>query len=138
MSEIKIHRALDHPAIVKFERYFEDNAAVYILLELCERQTLMELLKSKRRLKQKEVCFYLRQIIEGCQYMREQKVIHRDLKLGNLFLNQHGHVKIGDFGLAARLERETDRKTTICGTPNYICLLYTSDAADEEDSVDTR
>lgn len=52
--------------------------------------------------------------------MHAHKVIHRDLKLGNLFLNDKMEIKIGDFGLATKLEFDGDRKRTICGTPNYI------------------
>ena len=47
-------------------------------------------------------------------------MIHRDLKLGNLFLNDKMEVKIGDFGLATKLEFDGERKRTICGTPKYI------------------
>lgn len=52
--------------------------------------------------------------------MHDIGVIHRDLKLGNIFLDGDMNVKIGDFGLAALLDSKTDRKKTICGTPNYI------------------
>ena len=52
--------------------------------------------------------------------MHANKVIHRDLKLGNLFINDKMQIKIGDFGLATKLEFDGDRKRTICGTPNYI------------------
>ena len=52
--------------------------------------------------------------------MHCHRVIHRDLKLGNLFLNDKMEVKIGDFGLATKLEFDGERKRTICGTPNYI------------------
>ena len=48
------------------------------------------------------------------------RVVHRDLKLGNMFLTDKMHVKIGDFGLAAKLDFEGERKRTVCGTPNYI------------------
>lgn len=54
------------------------------------------------------------------KYLHKQKVIHRDLKLGNLFLNENMEIKLGDFGLATKLEYEGERKKTICGTPNYI------------------
>lgn len=47
-------------------------------------------------------------------------MIHRDLKLSNLFMDAAGNVKAGDFGLACQLEYDGQRKTTICGTPNYI------------------
>ena len=60
MSEIKIHRSLDHENVVKFTHFFEDKANVYILLELCENQTLNELLKRRRRLQEIEVRCYLK------------------------------------------------------------------------------
>jgi serine/threonine protein kinase len=52
--------------------------------------------------------------------MHANKVIHRDLKLGNLFLSAGTAIKIGDFGLATRLAFDGERKRTLCGTPNYI------------------
>ena len=52
--------------------------------------------------------------------MHSINIIHRDLKLGNLFLNEKMEVKVGDFGLATKLEFDGERKRTICGTPNYI------------------
>lgn len=52
--------------------------------------------------------------------MHQHRVIHRDLKLGNLFLSEKMEIKLGDFGLATKLEYEGERKRTICGTPNYI------------------
>ena len=42
------------------------------------------------------------------------------MKLGNLFLNENMEIKLGDFGLATRLEYNEEKKKTICGTPNYI------------------
>lgn len=47
-------------------------------------------------------------------------VIHRDLKLGNLFLSDKLEIKLGDFGLAAKLDSHKERRKTKCGTPNYI------------------
>lgn len=52
--------------------------------------------------------------------MKANKVIHRDLKLGNLFLNERMELKVGDFGLAAKIVFDGEKKRTICGTPNYI------------------
>ena len=42
------------------------------------------------------------------------------MKLGNLFLSENMQVKLGDFGLAAKLEFDGEKKRTVCGTPNYI------------------
>lgn len=61
--------------------------------------------------------------------MHTHQVIHRDLKLGNLFLDADMNVKVGDFGLAALIESPGERKKTICGTPNYIApeVLFDQD-----------
>ncbi|CAD8126970.1 unnamed protein product [Paramecium sonneborni] len=120
MSEIKIHKSLQHQNIVGFHKYFEDDENVYILLELCTNQTLNELLKRRKRLTELEVQCYLMQILKALSYLHKHKVIHRDLKLGNLFLSDKMEIKLGDFGLASQLEFEGERKHTICGTPNYI------------------
>jgi polo-like kinase 1 len=120
ISEIKIHKSLHHPSIVGFEHYFEDTENVYILLEMCHNQSLNELLKRRKRLTEIEVQCYLVQMIKGLKYLHSHRVIHRDLKLGNLFLTDKMELKIGDFGLATKLEFEGERKRTVCGTPNYI------------------
>ena len=120
MSEIKIHRSLHQNHIVGFEHFFEDAENVYILLELCQNQSLNELLRRRKRLHELEVQCYINQICAAVKYLHSHRVIHRDLKLGNLFLNDKMEVKIGDFGLATKLEFDGERKRTICGTPNYI------------------
>jgi len=120
MSEIKIHRSLHHPNIVGFEHFFEDSENVYILLEICNNQTMSELVRRRKRLTELEIQCYLLQIIGAVKYLHAHRVIHRDLKLGNLFLSEKMEVKIGDFGLATKLEFDGEKKRTICGTPNYI------------------
>ena len=120
MSEIKIHRSLHHQGVVGFEHFFEDAENVYILLELCPNQTMNELLRRRKRLIELEVQCYILQIVNTLKYLHAHRVIHRDLKLGNLFLSEKMEIKIGDFGLATKLEFDGERKRTICGTPNYI------------------
>ena len=120
ISEIKIHKSLHHPQIVAFEHYFEDTENVYILLEMCQNQTLNELLKRRKRLTEIEVQCYMVQLIKALKYLHSHRVIHRDLKLGNLFLTDKMELKVGDFGLATKLDFEGEKKRTVCGTPNYI------------------
>ncbi|CAD8113364.1 unnamed protein product [Paramecium sonneborni] len=120
ITEIKLHKSLHHQNIVQFEDVFEDNENVYILLELCQNQTLNELLKRRRRISQIEVQCYLKQLIGALKYIHSHRVLHRDLKLGNLFINDKMELKLGDFGLATKLDYDGQRRYTICGTPNYI------------------
>ncbi|CAH1643283.1 unnamed protein product [Spodoptera littoralis] len=119
-QEISIHRSLQHKHVVGFHSFFEDSLNIYIILELCKRRSMMELHKRRKAITEPETRFYMHQILLGVQYLHSKRIIHRDLKLGNLFLDDDLHVKIGDFGLAARIEYEGERKQTLCGTPNYI------------------
>jgi serine/threonine protein kinase len=128
LSEIKIHQALSHPNIVQFEHCFEDDEFVYLILELCENKTFVDLIKKRRRLLQDEVRYYMWQLFDGIRYLHRKGYIHRDIKLGNLFLDKEMKLKIGDFGLAAQIDHDGERKKTICGTPNYIApeILFDS------------
>lgn len=81
---------------------------------------MMELHKRRKTITEYECRYFIHQIINGVKYLHDSRIIHRDLKLGNLFLNDMMQVKIGDFGLATRIEYEGQRKKTLCGTPNYI------------------
>jgi polo-like kinase 1 len=87
---------------------------------MCHNQTLNELLKRRKRLTEIEVQCYIVQLIKALKYLHNHRVIHRDLKLGNLFLTDKMELKVGDFGLATKLDFEGERKRTVCGTPNYI------------------
>ena len=78
------------------------------------------LLKRRKRLTDLEVRYYLIQLVGALQYLHQNLVIHRDLKLGNLFIDSQMRLKVGDFGLATRLTDASERKKTFCGTPNYI------------------
>ena len=120
INEIKIHKKLNNANIVGFEKFFEDKDNVYILLELCSNQTLKELVKRRKRLNELEVQCYTLQIIRALRYLHNHRIIHRDLKLGNLFLTSKLELKLGDFGLAAKLEYDGQRRKTVCGTPNYV------------------
>ncbi|OQR75194.1 serine/threonine-protein kinase PLK1-like [Tropilaelaps mercedesae] len=120
LQEIRIHRKLSHKFVVKFFSHFEDTENVYVLLELCTRRSLMEVLKRRGRLTYQETRYFMYQLLDGVSYLHNIKIIHRDLKLGNLFLTGDIQLRIGDFGLATQLDHEHERRQTLCGTPNYI------------------
>jgi polo-like kinase 1 len=119
-SEIAIHSSLDHANVVRMYRTFRGDEYVFMVLELCERGALDALLKRNGKLKEHYVTKFIRQTVGGLMYLHNQMgVVHRDLKLGNLFLDARLNVKIGDFGLSAVI-RDGEKKITMCGTPNYI------------------
>ncbi|RKO85410.1 kinase-like domain-containing protein, partial [Blyttiomyces helicus] len=120
IAEIRIHQMMEHDHIVRFDHVFEDTENVYMILEICENRTLVDMLKKRKRLTEPEVRYIMWQLLDAVRYMHRLGIIHRDVKLGNLFLTKDMRLKLGDFGLATMLKHDGERKKTICGTPNYI------------------
>ncbi|KAA6366561.1 MAG: putative Serine/threonine-protein kinase plo1, partial [Streblomastix strix] len=162
-SELRIHRSMQHPGIVRFYDQIEDEENYYLILELCKQKTLFNLARSKpdRRMSEREARFLYQQIVPAVKHLHDRRVIHRDLKLGNIFLtlkqdslNEDKYknasskdcyngvnitdiiCKMGDFGLACQLKHNKERRNTICGTPNYIApeVISKLKIGDEDDS----
>ncbi|CAF3594671.1 hypothetical protein SNK03_001463 [Fusarium graminearum] len=123
-TELQIHSKMKHKNVVQFLRAFSYEKCTYLILELCPNGSLMDMVKRRKGLTEPEVRFYSVQIAGAIKYMHNKGIIHRDLKMGNIFLDSQMNAKIGDFGLAALLvtgrDMHTIRRTTLCGTPNYI------------------
>uniref|UniRef100_A0AC35FXL4 Serine/threonine-protein kinase PLK n=1 Tax=Panagrolaimus sp. PS1159 TaxID=55785 RepID=A0AC35FXL4_9BILA len=85
-QEIKIHKSMTHDNIVKLFFAFEDSANIYICLELCNRRSMMELQRRRKAITEPEVRYFTKQVAEACVYIHSLHIIHRDLKLGNLFI----------------------------------------------------
>ena len=124
LTELQIHAKMRHENIARFHRAFTLGESTYLVLEVCTNGSLKDMLKARRTLSLPEVRRFGLQICGALNYMHERSVIHRDLKTANIFLNETMDVKIGDFGLSAVLldsdEMGTHRRTTFCGTPNYL------------------
>ena len=119
-TEIKIHRTMKHANICEYKHFFEDKVNCYILLELCHNHSMNEMIKRRKYLTEEETRLLMMQVVDAVTFMHDCNVIHRDLKLGNLFLSKTMNIKVGDFGLACRVDSTDEKRRTICGTPNYI------------------
>ncbi|GAM82152.1 hypothetical protein ANO11243_001310 [Dothideomycetidae sp. 11243] len=124
ITELQIHSKLSHPNIVTFHRAFSFTENTYVVLELCSSGSLADMLKRRKCVTMPEIRRFMIQVCGAVKYLHARNIVHRDLKTGNLFLDEHMNIKVGDFGLAALLvsgkDMDAKRRTTMCGTPNYL------------------
>jgi len=124
--ELEIHSKLKHPNVVDFYRAFTYHDLTYVALEICHNGSLADMVKRRKYLTMGEIRRFLIQLCGAVKYLHKRDVVHRDIKAGNIFLDRDLNVKLGDFGLAAVMDRtssngtSTFRRTTFCGTPNYL------------------
>lgn len=86
-NEISIHSQLDHPNIVRAFSSHEDDDCIYMVLELCEGGNLFRYLKRRQILHEVEAVFIIQQILQAIGYLHDQGLVHRDLKLSNVLID---------------------------------------------------
>uniref|UniRef100_A0A0N5BED1 Serine/threonine-protein kinase PLK n=1 Tax=Strongyloides papillosus TaxID=174720 RepID=A0A0N5BED1_STREA len=118
-QEARIHYHLSHPNIVRMYTYISDNLFYYLVLGFCGNNTLRMYQKEKVVCSIPETKYFVKEIAQGISYLHSKSIVHRDMKLNNVFLTDNMDVKIGDFGLAVVLSYPEEKITHICGTPNY-------------------
>ncbi|CAO1338522.1 unnamed protein product [Diamesa serratosioi] len=112
LREYNIHKALDHPRVVKLYDVFEIDANSFCtVLEYCDGHDLDFYLKQHKTIPEKEARAIIMQVVSALKYLNEIKppIIHYDLKPGNILLtegNVCGEIKITDFGLSKVMDEE--------------------------------
>ena len=129
VSEVNILRELNHPHIVRYYDRIIDSShsKIFIVMEHCEGGDISTLIKTSRKekkyLPEDLIWSILGQILlalHACHTRKEGKILHRDLKPGNIFLDGQYNVKLGDFGLSRVMGDESIFATTHVGTPYYM------------------
>ena len=131
-SEIRLHSLCGitdecmNKYIVPFHKHWNDDRYIYILMKYCPNGSLQDWVSARYKkynqpISELEIKFIIKQVTLGVKYLHDKfNIIHRDLKLGNIILDQYMNVQICDFGLATQLKQDESKKFTICGTPNFI------------------
>ena len=119
-NEITILKALRHPNIVKLFETLETEKHHLIVMELCPGGDLLNYVRKRRKLKEPYAKYVFKQLMEGISYLHQNKVVHRDIKLDNVLLDGNGQVKIGDYGVSKKVNKDDEMLFEQCGTPAYI------------------
>lgn len=108
-----------HPFLVNLFACFQTSTHVCFVMEyLCGGDLMLHI--HKDIFTEPRAIFYAACVVLGLQYLHDNKVIYRDLKLDNLLLDKDGFVKIADFGLCKDGMGHNDFTGTFCGTPEFL------------------
>eukprot|EP00939_MAST-03C_sp_MAST-3C-sp1_P004146 g4146.t1 len=121
-DEAKILRRMSHALVSRMIGSFEVNDTLFLIMPFYRGGDLFSLItrRKSKRLTDHEARFYVGEIHLALHYLHKEGIVYRDLKLENVVLDERGHVKLIDFGLAKILKERGDRAFTICGTPEYM------------------
>ena len=124
IREAKILKQLNHPNIIKYrDLYIAKSNKMYIIMEYADGGDLASyILQQARRgpLPESAILDMFVQICLAVKYMHDNKIVHRDIKSGNIFLTSMGGVKLGDFGISSWLNKTNGFMKSFCGTPLYL------------------
>ena len=126
-NEVLILKKVNHSNIIKFIDVFKSSRPVNTLNIVTEyaddgdlNQKIEKLRQKKSPFTEKEILNYLTQICLALNHIHKKKIIHRDLKSGNIFLTKSGLVKLGDFGISKGFKNTWEKARTKVGTPYYL------------------
>src|SRR5262249_36007429 len=118
LNEVRLARQITHPSVCRVFDVGETDGEVFFSMELVRGEDLASLLRRVGRLPSEKVLDIGRQLCAGLSAAHAQGVLHRDLKPANVLIDDHGRVRITDFGIA------TTRIGTVhhapVGTPGYM------------------
>jgi serine/threonine protein kinase len=125
---------IQHPNIMHLHEFLESKKNYYLVIDYCNKGDLEKYLNGQpnKLLSEKEAVYFLKQIMNGFQVLHKKKVMHRDFKLANIFLNEDTLV-IGDFGFAKSGHEMTQ---TVLGTPITMAPeVHLGEASDSDPGI---
>ena len=120
LHEVQTVSKLIHQNIVRIFEYGQAAGRAFIAMEYVEGPTLDDLFKQKYRFPLTDINMILTSVLAALDYSHRMGVIHRDIKPGNIMLDNAGTVKVMDFGLAGIVSSVLTQNEAILGSPGYM------------------
>jgi NIMA (never in mitosis gene a)-related kinase len=124
LKECKILQKLSHPNIIKFREVFlskNPSLTLHLVMDWADAGDLKKKIESQHRyFIETQILDWFTQICLAIKHMHDRKILHRDLKSGNIFLTKTNTVKLGDFGISRCLDYTLEQVQTVTGTPYYL------------------
>ncbi|KAL0672734.1 hypothetical protein Bca4012_000715 [Brassica carinata] len=121
LQEVRILHSLNHPNVLKFYAWYETSAHMWLVLEYCVGGDLRTLLQQDCKLPEDSVYGLAYDLVIALLFLHSRGITYCDLKPSNILLDDNGHIKLCDFGLARKLDDITKSPSTgKRGTPYYM------------------
>lgn len=121
IKETQVLASLDSEFIIKYYDSFLEKGKLFIVTEYASNGNLHDFVKrQKANLAEDLIWKLFFQMLLGLHHMHKRKILHRDFKTLNVFLDAQLNVKLGDLGVAKILTTQTNFAKTIVGTPYYL------------------
>ena len=118
--EISILKRLNHYNTIILYNIIQNDEFIFLIQEYIPGKELLHFIENSENISEKDICKLYQQIISGIEYMHEMGIAHRDLKLENILLNYKKDIKIIDFGLSNKYDKDSDELLhSSCGSPCY-------------------
>lgn len=105
--------------LLKLYDVFKTKNNLYIITEFCEGKDIAKVLRKKKRFSEMESQSILKQLMNAYRELYELSIVHRDLKLANVFVKQ-GIIKLADFGFAIDSDKCAEKFDYNVGSPYYM------------------
>ncbi len=122
LQEARVAAALQHPNIVTVHEIGEEDGVHYFAMELVHGVTLLSLVQKSGPLPASQACYIIAHAARALAAAHARGIVHRDVKPGNIMIDEQGRVKVTDFGLAdvEGLEGIAELSEKALGTPGWI------------------
>ena len=118
--EANLLGALQHPFMVNLKYAFQNTEFLCLVMDLVASGDLSEFVLTPRRLTAEQSRWAIMETVEVISYMHGHKILYRDLKPENLLVDDEGHVRLIDMGLAVKWQGDKPRRTSRVGTDCYM------------------
>ncbi len=124
LSEARMVSQLRHSNIVPIFEAGEEGGDLYLVFEFVPGQNLGEYLKSNGRLSTVKAVTIINGVLDAISHAHAAGIIHRDLKPNNILIDNNGTPRVMDFGIAARVDAQSQSPESFMGTPCYMAPEY--------------